>query len=99
VLNIISVGGGALAERIKPIWSNPSFFKEEPGSFRKLSWFPDREDKVRVIAILDFWSQTALRPLHSFLFSVLRRIPQDRTFNQGNFKDTLGDANIFYSID
>jgi hypothetical protein len=43
--------------------------KEEPG-------------KVRVFAIVDYWTQIVLRPLHEWLFSILRRIPQDGTFDQ-----------------
>jgi len=27
---------------------------------RKLVWFPDKEDKTRIIAILDYFSQSAL---------------------------------------
>lgn len=42
-------------------------------------------EKSRVVAILDYWSQTALRPLHQFLFGVLRKIPQDVTFDQSAF--------------
>jgi len=38
--------------------------------------------KVRVFAIVDYWSQCALKPLHDFVFGVLRSIPQDGTFDQ-----------------
>jgi len=31
---------------------------------RKIVYFPDREDKVRVIAILDYFTQSVLKPLH-----------------------------------
>lgn len=65
------------------------FQKIEPGLIRKIVAIPDMEGKSRVIAILDYWSQTALRPLHKFLFGILRRIPQDCTFNQGAFKDSV----------
>jgi len=65
---------------------------------RRLSWFPDKELKVRVIAILDYMSQTALRPLHQFLFKVLRRIPQDMTFDQNAFT-SLDISGVVYSID
>jgi hypothetical protein len=58
---------------------------------RKLVYFPDKEDKVRVVGILDYFSQSALRPLHLYLFKVLRRIPQDCTFDQASFKDKVKD--------
>lgn len=38
--------------------------------------------KVRVFAIVDYWTQCALKPLHDFVFEVLRSIPQDGTFHQ-----------------
>lgn len=69
------------------------------GKIRKLSYFPDKEAKVRVIAILDYWSQTVLRVLHRYLFRVLKKIPQDCTFHQGSFMDKLEGAEIYYSID
>lgn len=68
-------------------------------NYRKITHFPDKEFKVRVIAILDYWSQTVLKPLHSFLAKVLRKIEQDRTFDQGAFKDKLKGCEIYYSID
>jgi hypothetical protein len=40
--------------------------------------------KIRVFAMVDLWTQSALKPLHDFLFSILQRIPNDATFNQGS---------------
>jgi hypothetical protein len=76
-----------------------TLFPSEGTTLRRLSWFPDKESKTRVIAILDFWSQTALRPFHDYLFRVLRKIPQDCTFNQGSFLDKVKGWDKFYSID
>lgn len=67
--------------------------------YRKITWFPDKEYKVRVIAILDYWSQTVLKPLHHWLFTCLRAIPQDCTFDQGSFWNKIKDSKVFYSID
>jgi hypothetical protein len=44
--------------------------KEEPG-------------KVRVFAMVDWWTQMALRPLHDLVFKILERIKQDGTHDQG----------------
>lgn len=44
--------------------------KEEPG-------------KVRVFAMVDWWTQMALRPLHDLIFKILKRIKQDGTHDQG----------------
>jgi hypothetical protein len=76
----------------------PSFGAKE--RVRKLAYFPDKEDKTRVIAQLDYFSQTVLRPLHLFLNEALSRIPQDRTYSQGAFMDILDKGSgDYYSID
>jgi len=74
-------------------------FSSKEGLFRKLSYFPDKEGKTRVIAIGDYFSQAVLRGLHRYLFRVLKKIPQDCTFNQGGFKDALKGAEYYYSVD
>jgi hypothetical protein len=38
--------------------------------------------KVRVFAMVDCWTQWLLKPLHSWIFSVLKKIPMDGTFDQ-----------------
>jgi len=78
------------------------FFKVTGRRFRKVSAIQDSEGKTREVAILDYWSQTALRGLHQYLFDRLRSIPQDCTFHQGSFKDKLPQADgkvMFYSVD
>lgn len=63
---------------------------------------PDLEGKTRVIAEFDYFSQTVLRPVHLFLFEVLRIINQDMTFTQGAFVDHVkrwGDKCTLYSYD
>lgn len=100
--------GGENMTRILDSFMNPTvqsrlkylpYFSKLGGRIRKLTYFPDREDKVRVVAILDYFSQSVLKPLHHYLFRALRKIPQDCTFTQGSFKDKLKDAEVFYSID
>lgn len=90
----------AIEMKIVPLDFQPVTMSDvKDPKLRKLAWFPDKEDKVRVIAILDYWSQSVLRGLHSYLFRVLRKIPQDCTFNQGSFKDKIKDWNRYHSID
>lgn len=38
--------------------------------------------KVRVFAMVDWWTQIFLRPLHLHIFGILKRIPQDGTYDQ-----------------
>lgn len=73
--------------------------KGKPPIYRKLSFFADKENKVRVIGILDWFSQLSLKPLHDFLMKVLSRIPQDCTNDQGKFIDLISNQEIYYSID
>lgn len=48
----------------------------------KLAFLDEPAGKVRVVAMVDIITQTLFKPLHDWLFSLLRRIPQDGTFDQ-----------------
>lgn len=48
----------------------------------KLSKKLEPAGKIRVFAIADVWTQSVLKPYHEYLFSILREIPQDGTFDQ-----------------
>jgi len=50
--------------------------------YRKIVVVPDKEGKSRIIAILDYWSQLALRTLHSLLIRVIKGLRSDCTFDQ-----------------
>jgi len=80
-----------------------ALFPPKSTNLRKLSYFPDKEGKTRVIAIFDYWSQSALRPLHLAINKMLKRIPNDCTYNQGNFHSSspavLPDGHSYHSID
>lgn len=72
-----------VVERVKTI------FPSEPGILRRIAALPDLEGKVRPIALGDYWSQSVLRPLHLWTFSVLKTIPQDVTFHQDAFVEKV----------
>jgi len=38
--------------------------------------------KIRVFALVDVWTQSVLKPVHEFLFSILKTLPNDGTFDQ-----------------
>lgn len=78
------------------IWS--AAFPHKGNHLRKLSFFSDKEGKTRVIAILDYWSQTALKPYHDCIADILRALPTDCTFDQGKFLQILSEG-PFYSMD
>lgn len=67
-------------------------------SLRKLSSVEDPESKTRVIAIFDYWSQTALKPLHDYFMRVLSRLESDRTFDQ-NQHFSASPGHQFHSLD
>jgi len=48
----------------------------------KLSVVRDQAGKARVVAITNWWIQVGLKPLHDALFSSLRKIQMDGTFDQ-----------------
>jgi hypothetical protein len=108
--NLLVLGGDTLGKLINAlmvgrfgelslarIWA--TLFPPKTSSLRKLSYFSDKEGKTRVIAILDYWSQTALRPYHKALNKVLRAIRTDCTFDQGSFKSRLASLGPFHSLD
>lgn len=116
VRSICAVGGSKLAKKLNSLRAlrhpNPldSYFADKvqakpsaklaEGRFRKVSPIQSQEGKTREVAIMDYWSQTALRGLHKYLFKWLRRIPQDCTFDQGSFVQKLpANGDPFYSID
>lgn len=81
-----------------PIWL--AHFKLKPGGSRgKLSLVRDKEAKCRIVAILDYWSQSVLKPLHAELFSLLKSLRPDCTFNQGSFRAKLSKNGPYYSFD
>lgn len=100
ILEVKALGGKKFSDRldvllghlntILPFYQTLSLTKKKTNNlFRKLSGLPDKEGKTRVVAILDYWSQTVLKPIHDYLFKALRKIPQDCTFDQSGFLNIL----------
>lgn len=57
----------------------------------RLSLIREAAGKVRVVAIVDSWSQTMLRPLHQFFFKLLKGIGTDGTFDQQGAVSSFAD--------
>jgi hypothetical protein len=55
----------------------------------KLSLKTEAAGKIRVFAIVDVWTQSILEPIHEYIYSILRNIPQDGTFDQSRPLTTL----------
>jgi len=65
------------------VWSSdplPGF--SMPWGLGKLGFIPEPAAKIRVVAMCDSLTQMLLRPLHDAVFEILKRIPQDGTFDQ-----------------
>lgn len=59
----------------------------------RISNIPEPGGKTRTIAIGDYWSQIALKPLHNILMKILRRMETDGTYDQGEqFKRIIREA-------
>jgi len=89
--------GSGLIERLCP-----SFHKmPKTLSSAKLSVKPDREAKSRIFGILDYWTQTCLKPLHLELFKVLKRIGPDKTFAQTSLLTEFrpDEGHSYHSVD
>lgn len=73
----------------------------------RLSIKEEAAGKARVFAITDSITQTVLKPLHDYVFRLLKTIPMDGTFNQTKPLDRLVDlwksgelkGQTFYSYD
>jgi len=55
--------------------------------------------KVRVFAMVDPWTQWIMKALHSWIFSVLKRIPMDGTFDQLKPIQAFKGGTPVYSFD
>jgi len=70
------------------------------GNLGGLGLKPEPAGKVRVFALVDCITQWVLDPLHKRLFSILRNIPQDGTFDQTKPLERLLRSNKpLYSLD
>jgi len=75
-----------------------SYLAEGPGIHSKLTQFSEKAGKTRTIAVVDYYSQRALYPLHKALMAILRKLPSDGTFshrNVGNYAKEATKNKIF----
>jgi len=67
----------------------------------KLAFLDEAAGKVRVVAMVDVVTQTILKPLHDWIFQVLKQLAQDGTHDQGRPLELLIQGNHLecYSYD
>jgi hypothetical protein len=61
-----------------------SFNRKDEGIHSKLTQFPEKAGKTRTIAVVDYYSQRALRPLHRALMAALKSLVSDGTYSHNN---------------
>jgi len=77
-------------------------YKSHEGSFKtsKLILLSDAACKTRVVAIADWWSNTALNAIHKGFMIALRRLPSDVTHRQSDIPSLVKRlGNHLYSSD
>lgn len=81
------------------LYSDSKYSGKERGYLRKVTAISDKELKTRIIAILDYWSQTALKPLHDSVMSNLKKFKCDFTMDQHGFSAKTLPQGTRYSYD
>lgn len=94
-LGQLARGHGAITDKVNNFFRSTR--KTGPSDLtRKLSMVKDPDGKLRIIAILDYYSQNYLRIMHEHLLGLLALIPEDRTFTQDPIVSFDGP---YYSFD
>jgi hypothetical protein len=65
----------------------------------KLSFIYDPECKLRIVAIMDYYTQLFLKPIHEGIMNKLHKLPCDRTYTQDPFHKWKDDNERFWSLD
>ncbi|AHI43534.1 RNA-dependent RNA polymerase [Fusarium circinatum mitovirus 2-1] len=79
---------------------NSSKFKPKHNDLGKIEVIRDPEGKFRLIAIVDYYTQLALKKLHDQCFKVIRNLKEtDRTFNQSPHHNWESNQHKFWSLD
>lgn len=62
--------------------ANNALLRYSMPTLSKLHNLCEPAGKVRTIAIVDYWTNFVLKPLHDWMFDLLKCLPQDATFDQ-----------------
>lgn len=84
-INLIEAFSANLPEVDLAKFERFSFFKKKDDNdfgVGQLSMKEEAAGKIRVFALVDIWTQSVLKPLHDGLFSFLKSLPNDGTFDQ-----------------
>jgi hypothetical protein len=62
--------------------ANNAYLRFKAPTLSRLHNLYEAAGKVRTIAIVDYWTNFVLKPLHDWMFDILTLLPQDATFDQ-----------------
>jgi hypothetical protein len=106
---IIELGGKPMKNYLTRMWdmihdSPLSIGSDEvrgwsKSSIRRIHVIKDKEMKSRVIAILDYWSQSVLKPYHDKLMSMIQSQPGDFTIQKSPKRWLAGGRGTYHSFD
>jgi len=65
------------------------------GKLGKLSFIYDPECKLRIVAIVDYYTQLFLKPIHEMIMDKLRNLPCDRTYTQDPRNEWSDNGSMF----
>jgi hypothetical protein len=87
LFNVLSEEGiDYISKTFSYFMENASKFKPKHTNLGKIEVIKDPEGKLRLIAIVDYYTQLALRKLHQNCFKVIKNFGHcDKTFNQSPF--------------
>lgn len=71
-----------LIKYMRYLWESTTGTMVTSSTLSKLAFLPEGGGKTRTIAMVDYWSQTALLTLHQALMKLLRKMSTDGTYNQ-----------------
>lgn len=98
-------GMDLMAAKVKKNLDNLSFFGlilQRPPLLGKLATKVEAAGKIRVFAIVDYWTQRVSQPWHDLFFKILKSIPAvDGTFDQDGLVDRMvaSQHKVAYSYD
>jgi hypothetical protein len=84
LFNVLSESGiDFISKSFSYFVENSSKFKPKHKDLGKIEVIKDPEGKFRLIAVVDYYTQLALKKLHDQCFKVIKNLKEtDRTFNQ-----------------
>jgi hypothetical protein len=101
LFNVLSPEGvDFISKAFSYFMENSSKFTTKHNNLGKIEVIKDPEGKLRLIAIVDYYTQLALRKLHINCFKVIKNLKQcDRTFTQDPFHKWDSNEHQFWSLD